>query len=65
MDIETAQARKPGTGHLLDRDHGKAPVQAQAAISLRGGGVEHAQLTGTRPHLARHQVIFLPLLMEG
>ncbi|MDT4841569.1 hypothetical protein FQZ97_754280 [compost metagenome] len=64
MHIEAVETGEARAGHLLHRDHGETPVQAQAAIGFRGGGVEHAEGASALPDFAGHPVLFFPLLVE-
>ncbi|MCY1343804.1 hypothetical protein D9M69_298260 [compost metagenome] len=65
-DVVHAEADQPrrlaGAVDLFGGDHRETPIQAQAAVGFRGGGVEHAELAGALPDGARHAVIGFPLL---
>ncbi|MCY1297391.1 hypothetical protein D9M70_468280 [compost metagenome] len=66
VHTEADQPRgQAGAVDLFGGDHREAPVQPQAAVGFRGGGVEHAELAGTLPGFPRHPMILLPLLQPG
>ncbi|MNJ44910.1 hypothetical protein D3C77_399830 [compost metagenome] len=66
MHPETDQpGRQASAVDFLSGDHRKTPIQAQPAIGLWRGGIEHAQRAGLLPDSAWDPVIGFPLFKAG